>query len=256
MCRTVGNKQLQRVIKCVMQAQPLPQPPALCHTMCRAISMQLSKLFQCVMQAAPTNALCHTIPRRVAKRNESPRKNLQVHDTLSVLAVSGKLSARSAMAEAFAPMAYRGSGACVLNAVVGPPDVNMGHNEASACVAKEQEYASMGRSGVAALIVKKKSRMHNNNKNNNPQTLSNYVTPQPQGTVSHLNLRALWHTSTSEHYVTPQPQSTTSHLNLRTLCHEYHTSTSEHYVIPQPQSTMSHLYLVKRRTPLISCTTF
>jgi hypothetical protein len=122
------------------------------------------------MQAAPTSALCHTIYRRVAKRNESPRQNLKVHDTLSVLAVSGKLSARSAMAEAFAPMAYKGSGASVLNAVVGPPGVNMGHNEASACVAKEQEYASMGRSGVAALIVKKKSKMHNNNKNNNPQT--------------------------------------------------------------------------------------
>jgi hypothetical protein len=106
----------------------------------------------------------------VAKRNESPRKNLQVHDTLSVLAVSGKLSARSAMAEAFAFMAYSGSGACEMNAVVGPPGVNMGHNEASACVAKEQEYASMVRSGVAALIVKKKSGMHNN-KNNNPQTM-------------------------------------------------------------------------------------
>ena len=78
------------------------------------------------------------------------------------------------MAEAFAPMAYRGSGACVLNAVVGPPGVNMGNNEASACVAEEQEYASMGRSGVAALIVKKNSRMQNNNKNNNPQTLLHY----------------------------------------------------------------------------------
>ena len=106
---------------------------------------------------------------------------------LSVLAVSGKLSARGAMAEAFAPMAYRGSGACVLNAVVGPPDVNMGHNEASACVAVEQEYASMGRSGVGALIVNKKSKMHNNNKNKNPQTLL-------QSTMSHLNLRALCHT--------------------------------------------------------------
>jgi hypothetical protein len=113
---------------------------------------------------------------------------------LSVLAVSGKLSARRAMAEAFAPMAYRGSGACVLNAVVGPPGVNMGHNEASACIAEEQEYASMGRSDVGALIVNKKSRMHNNNKNKNPQTLL-------QSTMSHLNLRALCHTSTSEHYV-------------------------------------------------------
>ena len=114
----------------------------------------------------------------------------------------------------------RGSGACVLNAVVGPPGVNMGHNEASACIAEEQEYASMGRSDVGALIVNKKSRMHNNNKNKNPQTLL-------QSTMSHLNLRALCHTSTSEHYVTPQPRSTMSHLNLRALCH---TSTSEHYV--------------------------
>ena len=29
---------LQRSFKCVMQAQPLPQPPALCHTICSARS--------------------------------------------------------------------------------------------------------------------------------------------------------------------------------------------------------------------------
>ena len=60
-----GSKLLQRLFKCVMQARPLPQPPALCHTMCRTVgNKQLQRVFKCVVQAQlppQTPALCHTI---------------------------------------------------------------------------------------------------------------------------------------------------------------------------------------------------
>ena len=61
MCRTVGNKQLQWVFKCVMQAQPLPQPPALCHTICSARNSRttLAAGFAEEQAAAAVVQVCH-----------------------------------------------------------------------------------------------------------------------------------------------------------------------------------------------------
>ena len=67
--------------------------------------------------------------------------------------LKGKLSARIAMAAAYAPMADRGSGA--VNAVV-PPDVLMAHSAASARNAEDQAYACMGKCSVGAVNVGKK----------------------------------------------------------------------------------------------------
>ena len=56
--------------------------------------------------------------------------------------LKGELFARKAMAAAYAPMAYRGTGA--VNAVV-QPDVFMANSAASARNAEDQAYARMGK---------------------------------------------------------------------------------------------------------------
>ena len=109
------DKQLQMVLKCVMQAQPLTP-----------------------------NHLHYVTPSAGRRaRTEIPLVHV-ISSAVAAPPLKGKVTARNAMAvgAAYARMAHRGTGA--LNAV-GKPDVLMAYSAASAHIAEDQAYARMGK---------------------------------------------------------------------------------------------------------------